>query len=558
MHLRRFVLAIGFVACGGSEGEPATAPPQDVPVDDDAGGGVEKPGDAGAATDANSNPNPSPPDAGDAGGADDGPDVPYDRAFQKSIHNAYERSEPLLDQLVYHRVRSVELDIHVAANGASAPASEWFVYHDDPKKTSCTRLSDCLRQLSAFHAAVPKHEVVTVFVDLKESFSQGHAPEDLDLALTGALGRSNVLAPADLVEACQGATSVRDAVTGACAFPTLGALRGKFVFAVTGGTSCQDSLVARYGGEHPRERIAFVAPNVDASCPVASYDARPDIVFLNMPSTEMARASEVQSRGLVARIYGLNDASSFDAGRTAGAEHLATDKVNFATDPWTILHGPRGFPFACEGCGADLVEPGSVVGVRASGGDLWQTADSAFQALVSDAAESTWSALVSVPSSHVEPFAKACLVARASEDPGAANVAVCRPFDANPPRAQIRSTNGGTTSSVDGPTFAGVSAESPAFLRLAVRENGAGSRVTAAVSADGTLWSTITTVDLAMPLPLRGVSVSAHGGPEVKGLFVNLTRTEGATSSVVGAGDLAAKAVGAGASGAVFDGVFPP
>ncbi len=556
MHLRRFVLATAFVACGGSEGGPATAPPFDVPEERDAGDDGAEPNDAGAETDANA----IPQDAGadDAGGTDDGPDVLYDRALQKSIHNAYERSEPLLDQLVYHRVRSVELDIHVGASGSSAPASEWFVYHDDPKKTSCARLSDCLRQLSAFHAAVPKHEVVTVFVDLKEPFSQGHAPADLDLALTGALGRSNVLAPADLVDACQGATSVRAAVTGTCAFPKLGALRGKFVFVVTGGTACEDSLVARYGGEHPRERVAFVAPNVDAGCPVASYDARPDIVFLNMPSTETARASEVRSRGLVARVYGLNDATSFNAARSAGAAHLATDKVNFAVDPWASMHGPRGFPFTCEGCGPSLVEPASVVGVRASGGDLWQTADSAFQALATDAAESSWSALVSVPSSHVEPFAKACLVARASDGPGAANVAVCRPFDTNPPRAQIRSTDGGATSSVDGPAFAGVSAESPAFLRLSVRKNGSGSRVTASVSADGALWSTITTVDLAMPLPLRGISVSAHDGPEVKGLFVNLTRTEGNTSSLVGAGDLAAKAVGAGASGAVFDGVFPP
>lgn len=489
---------------------------------------------------------------------DDGPDVPYDRAVQKSVHNAYERSEPLLDQLVYHRARSVELDIHVKGKSASAPASEWFVYHGDPTVTSCTKLSDCLGQLAAFHAAVPHHDVVTLFVDLKEPFDQGHAPQDLDSALVAVLGRNNIVAPADLMSACPGSKSVRDAVHGACAFPTVGALRGKFIVAVTGGTSCEQSLVAAYGGSDPSERLAFVAPNTDASCPVASYDARPNVVLLNMPQTELARAKDVRSRGLVARVYGLDDANLFGSARSAGVTHLATDKVNFESDPWAVTHGPRGFPFTCEGCGPDLEEPASVLGVEASSGDVWQTSDSAFGAFESATADASWTAFVSVPSSHVEPFAKACLVARASMDADAANVAVCRPFDDHPPRVQIRSTKGAETTSMDVPAFDGVRAESPAFLRLGVKQSGSGSRVTAEVSADGTRWSTITTVDVATALPMRGISVSSHGSGKVKGLFVRLTKTQNGVASPVTSTLLTPNAIGKGASGSMFDGVFAP
>ena len=500
--------------------------------------------------------------------ADDGPAVPYDRAIQKSVHNAYERAEPLLDQLVYHRVRSLELDIHTRREGANAPSGDWFVYHDDNplmRNTSCARLTDCLGQLAAFHAAVPRHEVVTVFVDLKEPFGSGHLPEDLDDALAKGLGRENIVAPADVIARCPGASTVRDAVTGACAFPTLGALRGKFVIVTTGGTYCNaDSLVARYGGDDPRARLAFVGPNVDGGCATESYDPRPDVVFFNMAFAERARASDIKSRGLVARVYkggvpgGLNTAGDFAAARTSGAVHLATDKASFEQDGWAASHGPRGFPFTCEGCADDLVERDAVVGLRATSGDQWDGSDSAFFAYETDPLDATWSALVSVPSSHVQPFAKACLVARASDAADAANVAVCRAFDAHPPRAQVRAESGGPTVSRDASAFDGFTAETPAFLRLDVKSVGGGSEVTASASRDGRSWSAILTTTLSIPLRVRGATVSSHGPASVKGLFANLAKTQGGTITTMSTASLQQQALGAGAAGDAFDGVFPP
>jgi hypothetical protein len=132
-----------------------------------------------------------------------------------------------------------------------------------------------------------------------------------------------------------------------------------------------------------------------------------------------AEAAEARARGLVARIYkggasgGLNTPEDLEGARAAGANHLATDKISFERDTWSTTHGARGFPFECDGCDA-LAEPGHLVGVRATSGDLWGRADSAFLAYDEAADAETWTALASVPSSHVEPFAKACIVARAS------------------------------------------------------------------------------------------------------------------------------------------------
>ena len=497
-----------------------------------------------------------------------GADVPYDHAIQKSVHNAYSRAEPLLDQLIYHRVRSLELDIHTMREGNAAPPRDWFVYHEDNplmRSTSCSQLSDCLGQLAAFHRAVPRHEVVTLFVDLKDRFEEGHRPSDLDLALTRALGRENIVAPEDLVGACAGATSVRDAVTGTCAFPSLRALRGKFLIVTTGGSSCDPgSLVSSYGGDDPRQRLAFVGPAASGACTVASYDARPDVVFFNMPASERSRAREVRARGLVARIYGggvaggLNDSVDFLAARLAGGIHLATDKANIHEDAWTVTHGRRGFPFACDGCSDELVEPGAVLGLRATSEDQWAGADSGFLAYETDPGDATWSALVSVPSSHTEPFAKACLVARSSDDPNAASVAVCRAFDAHPPRAQIRAAVSAATTATDAPSFDGITAESPAFLRLAVRNADGGSEVTAAASADGKTWTTVSKARLAMPLPVRGVSVSSHGCVEARALFTNLSKSAGGSMTRMTTASLARRPLGAGARGDAFDGVFGP
>lgn len=554
MLLRRFAIVLSFTACGSGAGSVPT----------DAAG----PGDGSNPVDA-SNPEAAsdggPPDASEPGTA--GVAVPYDQVTQKSVHNSYERGEPLLDQLVYHRVRSLELDIHSGLSGSVAAAGDWFVYHNDlpgMRTTSCTMLSDCLAQLAAFHRAVPEHEVVTIFVDLKDAFATGHQPVDLDETLARVLGRQAIVAPSDLLAACPTAKTVREAVTQPCSFPTLAHLRGKFMLATTGGTLCDKSLLADYATEGPTSRLAFVAAGLSADCPFSAYQAWPDIVFFNLPFAEKARAAEARAAGFVVRIYnggltgGLDDATSFADARTAGAMHLATDKVNVAVDPWASTQGPHGFPFSCAACGDELAEVATVLGVRAASGDQWADSDSSFLAYETGSVEATYTALVSVPSSHVEPWAKACLVARSSDAPNAANVAVCRMLDTHAPRAQLRPSDGATTVAMDAPSFSGLSAESPAFLRLKVAPAGAGSIVTTSASSDGVTWSMIAETAIAMPLPVRGIAVSSHGTEAVKAVFVNLTKTDGAGVTPLRSNSLVSRALGATTSGAVFDGVFEP
>ncbi|MCL2776440.1 MAG: hypothetical protein FWD73_00440 [Polyangiaceae bacterium] len=493
----------------------------------------------------------------------------YDQLVQKSAHNAYERFEPLFDQLAWHGVRSVELDIHETKHGEPSPRGNWFVYHEDYplfRDTTCTMLSDCLGQLAAFHRAVPTHEPITLFVDLKERFGTTHTPEEFDQLLADVLGRAAIVTPEDLMNRCPTATSLRQAVTAsthpsalskqttmaspretapdACSFPTVGEMRGKFIVAVTGGTACDStSAVNTYAKSTPTKRVALLAPNVDDTCTMHEYDEQPNIVFVNMPWPFRAYAREARARGLVARVYGrgvfggIDAPDEFEAARETGAQHLATDMVNGEQDVWT-----HGGPIGGIDAGNNLHV------VRASSGDIWKSADSFWFSYEAFANDATYSTFVSVPSSHVEPFAKACLMARASEDPEAPNVAVCRMFDKRAPRMQVRATKGGATTQMEMTNIQGVSPKSPAFLRLAIRKRAAGSDVFAQGSIDGERWQTIGQAFVDSPLPLRGTAVSSHGTSHAEAVFGNVVREASNSSSRIDTFPLSL-AIGNGASG---------
>lgn len=538
---------VALAACGATSDADGGSVPEEPPPIEDATT------DASVASDvaADANVEVEPP----------GPNVPYAAVIQKSVHNSYERLEPLLDLLVYHRVRSVELDIHSGKAGTTAANGQWFVYHDDMpffRDTSCESLSDCLGQLAAFHRAFPKHEVVTLWIDLKEPFTPGHGTAELDVALSNALGRANLFAPDDAKKRCAGATTLRSALAGSCTFPTLDELRGKVIVTVTGGSACEPaSPVMTYDGA-----IAFRAPNHSASCTPAQGDA----AFVNLAWDERAQAVEAGSLGLVTRMYkggvpgGLDSQEDFEGAIAAGARHAATDKANAEADGWSTTSDVRGFPFRCAGCEGH-VEPGtsSIIGLRATSGDLEGSADSGFFAFVDPNAPASSGAddlraLVSVPSSHAQEFAKACLVARASDAPGAVYAAACRTFDNQPPRMQVRTTEGGPTTSTTAPAIPGLSVETPAFVRLFVEPIGAKTRVTAETSGDGKTWVAMGTTDLDSALPHRGLVVSSHDDGARKALFCDVRRNGAALPFAA----LTKKiAIGAGASGDAFSGVSP-
>jgi hypothetical protein len=539
-----------FSACGsesGGSGEDAGLEPGQeagaVPIADGSSPGNE------ASTEAGSS------DAGEVGPLYDGVQV-------KSSHNSYERDEPLFDQLAYHRLRGLELDIHNGKRFQSDPTNDFYVYHVDAPgfdSTSCRKLSDCVKALAAFHAAQPEHEVVTVFVDVKDDFENGHRPDDLDAVLSG-VGRANVFAPKDLLARCPGATTLLDATRGSCTHPSLAELRGKFVFALTGGNSCsptQKLEVYVQGGA--AARLGFVAPEITQECPLSEYgDKKKHVVFLNFESAMYTTAGDAAKQRYLTRVYNLNDEASFTKAKTVGAHFLGTNKVNVEVDPWASTAEKNGYPFRClAGC-PGLREKTDLFGIEAKSGDLAGTSDSFVFAYETVSAQAvTWTTALSVASSHVERGAKACLMARASNQPNAAFFAVCRPSDNDTVRVLRRDATAAAVTTVTQtyPTDGKYSDESTFFARLTVTPGTPGPRVKGEGSIDGVTWVVLDERTFPAPLPLEGVAVASKADTAVHALFAGLTRSAASKT----AGRLALTTVDkiGGASGTLFDRGLP-
>jgi hypothetical protein len=492
--------------------------------------------------------------------------VALNRVVMKSTHNAYERGEPLFDQLAFHQIRSVEVDIHAGKAGVAAPAGEWFVYHTDvagQQDSSCKHLSDCLQQVMAFHRVVPKHEMISIMVDLKDALVGAQSMDALDALLQRELGAA-LYAPADMVKHCPGATALAPSVTGACSFPTIADLRGRILVILTGAPSCKGTgQLATYAGASGTGRPAFICPGFDANCSFRDYAATKNSVFYNMSFGQSSIASNVAAAGFIGRVYGsgtppgLDTVEMWNRARGFGAQILATDNVNAFQDDWASTQSGRGYPFACAKvpCALDAREPGNVLGVDARSGDLEGTADS-FVFLHDDVAnDSVWESAIGTASSHVEPFAKGCLMARVSLAPGSPYLAVCKPADARQMRAQIRATEGGDTTIVEMTPRDTWTTESIFFMRLRV----SGTVVSGEGSTDGKIWKVLAQTTLPKAPTLQGVAVSGHDSPDpVRFLFRETTRSEGAVSKVfTSAGAKALVCVGTCPKRTAFDGVVP-
>ena len=452
------------------------------------------------------------------------PGLRYHEVRQKSAHNSFQRDESLLDQLVYHRIRSLELDIHHSKSFAADVPGDWYVYHTAivDADSHCSRLSDCLGLLAAFQRAQPEHEVLTLWIDLKDDFITDHQPADLDAQLSSAFG-PQLLTPAELLAACPAATNLQQAVTlPGCGWPELTALRGRVLVALTGGDLDDPAgALSTYAGQDPLSRLAFVAPDLHAA---EALPIHPEALLHNLARADVDLAGAVRDAGLVSRVWVLDEAADWDAAAAAGAHHLASNKVNALQDPWASTAGAGGWPFACKvECEEPAREATPILATTVDSGDQWGDSDDALFAHLPAQGVSALTALLVVPSSHVEPWAKACLTARQGLAADAPYLAICRPADNHPLSVQYRPDPGANTKSVDLAKISDLDAEAPVFARLELGPDALCARGLG--SHDGVVWTLITEFCFAAPLTHLGLGASSHGAGELRLLFADLQVT---------------------------------
>ena len=440
-------------------------------------------------------------------------DLRYNEVRQTSSHNAFQRPEGIYDQVVYWRVRSLEIDLHRGKPGRDALKKDWYVYHVavvDPD-TSVDRFSGFLRICRGIQRAIPQHEVITAFLDIKDPFHKtataSQSAAVFDGLLIDVLGEDHIYRPRDLLARDPEAGSLQGAVA-AQRWPTLDALKGKFLFVLTGGGN-DLATYARPGTANGR--VAFLSTSVSHHRDVP---AEPHIVFYNMNSHKVRFAKKVHEAGLVSRAYYVDTPERWQSAVDYDCHHIATDHVNTRVNPWSRTRRSTGFPFhALRGYTPSMTEAGEVCGVWARSKDIWGKRDSFLYHYrdCSDYIDNQYSFYISGPNSEVDDWVKGGVMARSSLAANSPYFGVFRMGEHHGIRIQYR-------VSPKGPTMAEEKRLGPeglfyvdtlVFVRLSLSQNG--HRARAWGSVDGHEWTELGLYEFPEPLKYQGIGVSSHG-----------------------------------------------
>ena len=440
-------------------------------------------------------------------------DLRYNEVRQTSSHNTFQRFEGIFDQVVYWRIRSLEIDLHRGKPLRDALKKDWYVYHlpiIDPD-TTVDRLSGFLQICCGIQRAIPRHEVITVFLDIKEPFhktaSASHSAAALDKLLVDALGIDHIYRPGDLLARERGAGSLQEAVA-AGGWPTLKALRGKFLFVFTGG---KDHLTTYANAGTANSRVAFLSTSVSNSGHVPGEE---QIVFYNMNGKNVRFAKSVREAGLVSRAYYVNGRERWRSAIDHDCHHIATDHVNTRVDPWSRTRRSTGFPFqALGGHTPAVTEAGEVCGVWARSGDIWGKRDSFLYHYRDCSAQidNEYTFYISGPNSKVEDWVKGGVVARSSLARDSPYFGVFRIGEHHGIRIQYRGAAGGTTISEEKRLGPGGLFDADTLSYVKLRISRAGRRARAWGSVDGDDWTELGFYEFTDPLKYQGIGVSAHG-----------------------------------------------
>jgi hypothetical protein len=197
-------------------------------------------------------------------------------------------------------------------------------------RSNCALFVDCLKELKAWSDAHPDHVPILITMNLKDDDVKApdtvhalkfdaKAMDAIDAEIRSVFGPRDLITPDDV----QGRYPTLQAAARAHNWPTLGASRGKFLFAMDEG----EAKIAVYQGtrRNLEGRVLFV--NAPASSPLSAY------ITLNEPIKDPAgiRAALADGRFVRTRADAdtvearKNDTTRREAAFTLGAQVVSTD-----------------------------------------------------------------------------------------------------------------------------------------------------------------------------------------------------------------------------------------
>lgn len=247
----------------------------------------------------------------------------YDQAYQRACHNCYEPQYAPALSAVLDTVTSIEIDFwddeNLFVQGGSPGA--WFVRHlplggNHSNASGKGDLAAALTDVRRWSDEHPGHDVITIYLDKKQPWSPDRRPVDLDRLIFSIFPRSQVFTP----ELMRGEHPTLRRAAAAGAWPSLGELRGKVVFVLTGGelTRLSDLFVPNrtqhaYVAARGAAAAAFVAPDTHAHEDIDRAPRGFDestarwVVFHNVHRDAADLGPAIRKHRRMARVWGLDE-----------------------------------------------------------------------------------------------------------------------------------------------------------------------------------------------------------------------------------------------------------
>jgi hypothetical protein len=254
----------------------------------------------------------------------------YNAASYKASHNSYDRKESSHQSLAWHPhdkgrdgCRGLEYDIWRHTDDSDGRSLKFFtVAH---LTSGGPPFGDYLGQLLSWHLAQPDHDVVSVLVDIKSSGgSEKTFPQEIDNYLRAWFSADLIYTPGMLSPNSDNFV----AYVKANGWPDVEALRGKFVFVLSGN----EKWKAYYAHHEPRARLCFADRDWDDGKPASIPTSGERVIYSsNLHSGNFKKwkpsVGSLRAANLIARGYVINSDSLWQKCKEAKLNVIATDKI---------------------------------------------------------------------------------------------------------------------------------------------------------------------------------------------------------------------------------------
>lgn len=275
----------------------------------------------------------------------------YNKSNTIACHNCYDPQYAANIENVFPYTTTIEIDIWDNEIGSGGIGSilgkkldqDWYVKHDPLHRGNLNccggTFRNCLQRIKDWGDKNPKHNIITVFIDKKENWSdlnEKRKPQDLDQLIQSIFTKESIYSSPNLL-------GDKGNLKGASAtnWASLDALKGKYIFVITDGTEITSRKpLNEYIEALQNNATCFVAPQIsneneiDNPIGFSAVNAK-NVVFYNLqyPSGDLSK--KIDSINCMSRIFSSPE-------KVASYQNLVNKKINFiALDNYKLLNNQK-------------------------------------------------------------------------------------------------------------------------------------------------------------------------------------------------------------------------